>query len=68
MPGPVSESSHNPSDDSPYVPSWYYKGPRPYICTTCECGENYHNDAGECLKRSKCGCTGYTGIDRELSI
>ena len=39
--------------------------PRPHICTTCECGENYHNDAGECLRRTVCGCTGYTGIARD---
>ena len=55
-------------DESPYVPSWCYKGPRPHICTTCECGENYHNDAGKCLRRAVCGCTGYTGIARDSSI
>ena len=63
--GEVSQSNVGPSDESPYVPSWCYKGPRPHICTTCECGENYHNDAGECLRRTVCGCTGYTGIARE---
>ena len=68
MPGEVSQSSVGPSDETPYVPSWCYKGPRPYICTTCECGENYHNDAGECLRRTVCGCTGYTGIERDSSI
>ena len=56
MPGPVSDSSRGPSDDAPYVPSWCYPdGPR-----MCPCGhhEGYHNDAGVCLQRHKCGCNG----------
>lgn len=56
MPGPVSDSSHGPSDESPYVPSWCYsKGPR-----MCPCGhhEGYHDDAGRCLLTHRCGCTG----------
>lgn len=40
MPGPVSDSSKGPRDDTPYVPSWCYRnGPR-----MCPCGhhEGYH--------------------------
>jgi len=61
MPGPVSDSSQGPRDDTPYVPSWCYEnGAR-----MCQCGhhEGYHNDAGACLHAhhfSKCGCTGLT--------
>jgi hypothetical protein len=54
MPGPVSDSSKGPRDDTPYVPSWCYpKGPR-----MCPCGhhEGYHNDDGACLLASRCGC------------
>ena len=68
MPGEVSLSNVGPSNESPYVPSWCYKGPRPHICTTCGCGENYHNDAGECLRRTVCGCTGYTGIEWDSRV
>ena len=56
MPGPVSESYKGPGSESPYVPSWCYRsGPK-----ECPCGhhEGYHNDAGECLLRHKCGCSG----------
>ncbi len=56
MPGPVSDSSNGPSDDTPYVPSWLYpKGPR-----ICPCGhhEGYHNDAGHCLLAGQCCCAG----------
>ena len=54
MPGPVSDSSKGPRDDTPYVPSWCYpKGPR-----MCPCGhhEGYHNDHGFCLLRHECHC------------
>lgn len=56
MPGPVSDSSKGPRDDTPYVPSWCYpNGPK-----MCPCGhhEGYHNDAGACLLVRRCGCTG----------
>lgn len=56
MPGSVSESHKGPSDESPYVPDWCYEnGPR-----QCPCGhhEGYHNDAGECLLRHQCKCSG----------
>ena len=56
MPGPVSQSSRGPSNDSPYVPSWCYKkGPK-----MCPCGhhEGYHSDDGECLLTYKCNCSG----------
>lgn len=56
MPGPISQSSSGPSDDSPYLPSWLYKnGPK-----MCPCGhaENYHGDNGGCSQWRKCGCTG----------
>ncbi len=56
MPGPVSDSSPGPSDDSPYVPSYCYaSGPK-----MCPCGhhEGYHADDGACLLRHKCRCSG----------
>ena len=56
MPGPASESSKGPRDENPYAPSWCYpNGPK-----MCLCGhhEGYHNDAGECLLASQCGCLG----------
>ncbi len=56
MPGPVSDSSPGPRDDTPYVPHWCYrKGPR-----MCPCGhhEGYHNDAGACLLARQCRCAG----------
>lgn len=56
MPGPVSDSSKGPRDDTPYVPSWCYRqGPR-----MCLCGhhEGYHGDSGACLNARRCGCTG----------
>lgn len=56
MPGPVSDSYRGPPATAPYVPSWCYaNGPK-----QCPCGhhEGYHNDAGECLLRARCGCTG----------
>jgi len=56
MPGSNSDSFGGPTDETPYVPSWCYRnGPK-----ACPCGhhEGYHNDAGECLNRHACGCTG----------
>lgn len=56
MPGPVSDSSKGPSDDTPYVPSWCYAhGPK-----MCPCGhhEGYHGDDRKCLLSHKCKCTG----------
>lgn len=56
MPGPVSDSSTGPADDTPYVPSWAYKnGPK-----MCPCGhhEGYHGDDGRCLMEAECECTG----------
>ncbi len=56
MPGPISESSHGPRDDAPYVPHWCYpKGPR-----MCPCGhhEGYHADSGACLLAHQCRCSG----------
>jgi hypothetical protein len=66
MPGPVSQSSKGPSDDSPYVPTWAYKnGPR-----MCPCGhhEGYHGDDGHCSQARTCRCSGlppecYTPIE-----
>jgi len=56
MPGPVSDSSRGPAEDTPYVPPWCYEhGPK-----MCPCGhhEGYHNDAGKCLRAHRCGCAG----------
>lgn len=56
MPGPVSDSSKGPRNDTPYVPSWCYpKGPR-----LCPCGhhEGYHADSGACLLAHQCRCVG----------
>lgn len=56
MPGPVSDSSQGPGDDTPYVPSWCYKdGPK-----MCPCGhhEGYHGDDGMCLLARECRCKG----------
>jgi hypothetical protein len=56
MPGPISQSSKGPGNESPYAPPWCYKnGPK-----MCPCGhhEGYHNDDGECLLSHKCGCKG----------
>lgn len=56
MPGPVSESSKGPRDDTPYVPSWCYaNGPK-----MCPCGHNegYHSDSGACLLAHQCRCSG----------
>ena len=56
MPGPISDSSKGPRDDTPYVPSWCYPaGPK-----VCPCGhhEGYHDDAGRCLLKNQCGCEG----------
>ena len=57
MPGPVSDSSKGPSEDSPYIPSYCYpKGPR-----MCPCGhhEGYHaGNFGKCVQAHKCGCSG----------
>ena len=56
MPGPVSESSVGPGDESPYVASWEYpNGPK-----MCPCGhhEGYHDDGGRCLLAHKCLCGG----------
>lgn len=57
MPGPVSETSKGPPDDAPYVPTWCYPGGTPKVCP-CGHHEGYHNDDGECLMRSRCGCSG----------
>jgi hypothetical protein len=56
MPGPISDSSSGPSEDSPYVPAHsYINGPK-----MCPCGhhEGYHNGDGECLQRRNCKCSG----------
>lgn len=56
MPGPISESSKGPGNDTPYVPHWCYRnGPK-----MCPCGhhEGYHDDDGKCLMQHKCGCAG----------
>ena len=57
MPGPVSQSSEGPGEESPYVPSWCYDPPGPAMCV-CGCHEGYHNDFGECLRMKTCGCVG----------
>lgn len=57
MPGPVSDSSKGPGPESPYVPSWCYPNNAPKVCP-CGHHEGYHNDAGECLQRLRCGCKG----------
>jgi hypothetical protein len=54
----ISMSNPGPSDDAPYVPSWCYNDGKPPICG-CGDHEGYHNDAGVCLRRSKCGCSGF---------
>jgi len=54
MPGPVSNSSNGPADDTPYVPSYLYRnGPK-----MCPCGhhEGYHGGDGRCLREAECGC------------
>lgn len=56
MPGPVSDSSKGPSEDSPYVPHWCYpRGPK-----MCPCGhhEGYHSDKGACVLWHNCRCKG----------
>lgn len=56
MPGPVSDSSRGPQDESPYVPSYCFKnGPR-----FCPCGhhEGFHDDRGACLLKHRCKCSG----------
>lgn len=56
MPGPISDTTSGPSDQTPYVPSWCFEnGPK-----MCKCGhhEGYHSDAGECLHAKSCGCAG----------
>lgn len=61
MPGPVSDSSQGPGDDTPYVPSWCYEPDGPRMCL-CGHHEGYHSDEGQCLHAhhfSKCGCTGF---------
>lgn len=58
MPGPVSEPSQGPGDETPYVPSWQY----PNGARMCTCGhhEGYHNDEGDCLlRRKRCMCLGF---------
>jgi len=62
MPGEASRSGLGPSDDSPYVPPWCYDAPGPKMC---KCGdhEGFHNDKGQCLKVSKCGCLGFQSKD-----
>jgi hypothetical protein len=59
-PGPVSESSAGPTDDTPYVPSWMYDDRPGGLPLTCDCGdhEGFHSDDGVCLRRAKCGCKG----------
>ena len=56
MPGPVSDSSAGPGDGTPYIPTWLYpRGPK-----LCPCGhhEGFHDGAGACLLRDRCGCVG----------
>ena len=57
MPGEVSRRYPGPGPDAPYVPSWCYDPPGPRMCS-CGHHEGYHNDAGECLQRLRCGCQG----------
>lgn len=57
MPGPVSDSSKGPRDDSPYVPSWCYPNNSPRMCP-CGHHEGYHADNGACLHAHTCRCTG----------
>ncbi len=60
MPGPVSDSYQGPGEESPYVPSWCYKGNDPPMCS-CGHHHGYHNDDGVCLLERKCGCVKYNG-------
>lgn len=60
MPGPVSESSQGPRDNTPYVPSWCYPNGKPKVCP-CGHHEGYHNDAVACLLTARCGCPGIPG-------
>ena len=62
MPGPVSESCRGPGPEAPYVPSWCYDGNNPPVCS-CGHHHGYHNDAGVCLQRHRCKCSGYDGSD-----
>ena len=56
MPGPVSESSEGPPDDSPFVPSWCYPDNEPRMCF-CGHHEGWHDDLGECAMIG-CKCPG----------
>jgi hypothetical protein len=62
MPGPVSDSSKGPGEDTPYVPHWCYEGGKPPVCS-CGHHHGYHNDSGVCLQRHRCACKGYDGRD-----
>ena len=57
MPGSISDSNPGPSDLGPYVPHWCYPDNAPKACP-CGHHEGYHNDAGICLRRGECDCTG----------
>lgn len=59
MPGPVSEQSNGPGDNTPYVPSWCYDAPGPRMCT-CGHHEGYHADDGHCNQAHACKCLGLT--------
>ncbi len=55
-PGPISQRSPGPREETPYVPSWCFpKGPH-----VCPCGhhEGYHGDSGICVLTAYCRCTG----------
>jgi len=60
-PGPVSDSSDGPGDETPYVPHWCYDPPGPAMCV-CGDHEGYHNDVGECLRVKTCGCVGMSAL------
>src|SRR5579872_4416578 len=57
MSGEISRTNPGPPADGPYVPSWCYPNNKPRICV-CKCHEGYHNDHGECIRKSVCGCKG----------
>lgn len=58
MPGPVSESSKGPGDETPYVPSRCYPNKSPKMCP-CGHHEGYHAGlGGACVLKHKCNCNG----------
>lgn len=57
----ISRPFKGASGTTPYVPSWCFDAPGPKTCV-CFCHEGYHNDAGECLRLTQCGC----GVFQEM--